>query len=146
MDFEGKAYTLYAISTPHWAEGGLDHEFFVNRFRAAMIDALDEQGLEKREHKEGTPDAEIVVRAWVTDIDPGSAAERSIVGFGAGAAVFEAGGEVGDGTSVWADFQAKGVRRWTWWGGGDSADLLADAARLAGKRAARHILAALDAR
>jgi hypothetical protein len=141
---ESRPYTLYGPIVTAETEAGYDSDYFASSFEGEMVDRLVGAGFERHRPIPGTPDMEIVLRGWVTTVDPGSPALRDIFGFGAGAAVFEAAVQVERAGIVLGEVEARGVRRFTWWGGGDSSKLLDNAAELAGRRAAKKVAALLS--
>ena len=137
---ESRPYTLHDLVVTAETEAGFDSEYFASSFQGEMVSRLAGAGFDRRSPKPGTPDEEIVVSGWVTTVDPGSAALRDIFGFGAGAAVFEAAVQVERAGTILGEVKARGVRRFAWFGGGESSKLLDDAAELAGRRAAKGIV------
>jgi hypothetical protein len=98
----------------------------------------------------GAPEPDLVVRSRIVIANPGNRLVRYSMVLGAalgfGAAVFEVEAQIAAGGVPLALVRAQGERRWGYGFGGDSQDLLVDAARLAGERAASQLLAALASR
>ncbi len=146
MDFRGKLCTLYPIS---WqgaavAPKQVDFNAVAQTFQGILVGELGRAGLDLRMPVAGTPDGELVIHGQIVRADPGSRLMRWLFTWFAGAAVFEVEGQVGDASAPFGGFHAKGTRR-AGIGGGDSQQLLNDAAKLAAQESARQILAALAA-
>lgn len=135
MDLEGKSFTLDVVTTEVSTGPGLDVDYFAQQFAGSLWDGL---GLRR---VPGQGKADFRIRANVVSMDPGSRWGRYLFGPFAGAAVFEARVEVGDGQVVWGEVDAEGKRRWTLFEpDDDSVTMLADAASLAGQHAASKII------
>jgi hypothetical protein len=93
----------------------------------------------------GSQKPDLVIRSRIVRADPGNQFLRWALPFLAGAAVFEVDVELLDKGALLAQIHATCQRRWGFSFGGYSQDLLADAAKLAGERAAKYVLAALAA-
>jgi hypothetical protein len=93
----------------------------------------------------------LVVRSRIVRAYPGSRLARYGSGaalsllFGVGAAVFEVESQLTANGLLVAFVHGEGKRRWGFGFGGDSQELLADAAKLAGERVGRQLLAVLAA-
>jgi hypothetical protein len=147
VDIRGKLCTLYPIS---WqgaavAPKQVDFNAVTQTFQSILVGALGRAGLDLRMPVAGTPDQEIVIRGQIVRADPGSRLMRWLFTWFAGAAVFEVEGQIGAAAGPFGGFNAKGTRR-AGVGGGDSQQLLNDAAKLAAQESARQILAVLAAR
>ena len=146
MDLAGKMCTLYPFST----QGAvltqkIDMGPIAGTFHGALVAELTKAGLDVRMPVAGTPDQPIVVRGQFVRADGGSRIMRYFFTFFAGAAVFEAEGAVGDAGAPFAQLHAASKRR-AGFGGGDSAALLNDAARLAGQEIGKQVVTTLAAR
>jgi hypothetical protein len=93
----------------------------------------------------GSRDSDLVIRSRVLRADPGNQFLRWLFPFIAGSAVFEVEAEIADSRALIAKVRAHGKRRLGFHFGGDSEEMLADAAKLAGERAAVQLMAALEA-
>lgn len=97
-----------------------------------------------------SPLPSLVVRSRIVRAYPGNRLARygslvlSLL-FGVGAAVFEVESQMTVNGAVLPFVRTEGKRRWGFGFGGDSQELLADAAKLAGERAGRELLAGLAA-
>jgi hypothetical protein len=146
MDVRGKLCTLYPISWQGAAVAPKQVDFGAvsQMFQATLVAELAKTGLDLRMPVAGMPDQEIVIRGQIVRADPGSRVMRYLFTWFAGAAVFEVEGQVGSATAPFNSFHAKGTRR-AGVGGGDSQNLLTDAAKLAAQESSRQILASLAA-
>ncbi len=147
MDVRGKLCTLYPIS---WqgaavAPKQVDFNAVTQTFQNIMVGELNQAGLDLRMPVAGAPDQELVIRGQIVRADPGSRLMRWLFTWFAGAAVFEVEGQIGAAAGPFGGFHAKGTRR-AGIGGGESQQLLNDAAKLAAQELARQILATLAAR
>jgi hypothetical protein len=146
VDVRSKMCTLYPIS---WqgatvAQKSVDCGAVAQTFQATLAGDLAKAGLDLRMPVEGAADMELAIRGQIVRADPGSRLMRYLFTWFAGAAVFEVEGQVGGAAGAIGGFHAKGTRR-AGVGGGESQNLLNDAAKLAGQASARQILAALAA-
>ena len=144
MDLRGRPCTLYPIS----AQGagvmptGFDFTPVAQAYMGGLVADLSKAGLNVLMPVVGAPDQGLSIRGQIVRADPGSRLMRYLFTWFAGAAVFEAEGQFGEGTVLIGSFHAKGTRR-AGFGGGDSQKMLIDAARLAGQQSAGQILAVL---
>jgi hypothetical protein len=147
LDVRGMSCTLYPISWQGAAVAvkQVDFDAVAQTFQATLVAELARAGLDLRMPVPGMPDQPLVIRGQVVRADPGSRLMRYLFTWLAGAAVFEAEGQVGDAAVLYGGFHAKGTRR-AGFGGGDSQAMLVDAAKLAGQDSARQILATLAMR
>jgi hypothetical protein len=122
---------------------GYDGPFYASSFHDAMVDGIRGTGFEGFAPTPSVPDAGIVIRGRVTVMDPGSAADRYFAPF-AGWTVFEAMVQVERAGIDLGELHARGVRRFSFFVG-DSSALLQDAAAMAGRSAAKKIVALLRA-
>jgi hypothetical protein len=146
VNLAGTACTLYPAST----QGAVMPRPFnfssvIATFNTALLQELGMAGLDARMPVPGLPDLPVVVKLQILKADPGSRLMRYLFTWFAGAAVFEVAGAVGDANAPFAQVRAGGTRRASWYGGNSDA-MLADAARMAGQRAGKQIVAILGAR
>lgn len=143
MDLRGRPCTLYPVS---WQGTIFTTSFFVPPVEqwlyTGLVDGLRKLGLDPRQTVPGTPDLELVLRVRVVRADPGSRGLRWLLAFIAGAAVFQIEVLATIGATPVGSVFAQGKRRWGIYGG-DSQDLLQDAAKLAGQHAMTPIAALL---
>ncbi len=145
MELDGKSFRLELAPVRSWAEPGLDPDYFAREFREALFEGLTGAGLRPKTSHDAQ--ADFTSQACVNNLDPGNKWERHFFAPLAGGAVGDAEVAVGDGQSNWGAVQASGKRRFAWFEpNDDSVSLLADAARLAGKHAARHVVSLLRKR
>jgi hypothetical protein len=143
VDIGAREYTLYPMVVEATIAPGYAGGFYASAFHDAIVDAIRGTGFRGFAPTPGVPDAEIVIRGRVTLMDPGSAVDRYFAPF-AGGAVFEPIVQIERAGIDLGEIPAKGVRRGSWFGG-DSTELLKDAAVLAGRSAAEKIVALLKA-
>jgi hypothetical protein len=122
-----------------------DVQTVTDSFQGAMVLTLAKL-VDPRFPSLGSGDPDLVVRSRVLRADPGNRLLRFLFPFVAGSAVFEIEAEIAHKSAPIAHVHALGKRRWALSDGGDSQDMLVDAAKLAGKRAAVQLIAALGAR
>lgn len=146
MDFRGQTCLLY----PHSWQGAVVRSTTVDIYglpdtiEAALTTEPSKAGLLVSRQDSNTPAAGLVVRWEIVRADPGNRLNRWDYPGLAGAAVVEVEGQIGDASATFGHFYAKGTRRTGFFGGG-SQSLLTGAARLAGRRAAKQIVACLKA-
>jgi hypothetical protein len=114
-------------------------------FHDGIVGELQRAGMFVAMPQAATPDYPIVIRVQAVKADPGSRLMRYLFTWFAGAAQFEAEGAIGDASAPFAQLHAAGTRR-AGIGGGDSDNLLADAARMAGQRIGKQIVDILTVR
>jgi hypothetical protein len=141
VDFSGTQYTLYPLEIAAPIPPGYDGAFFVTAFRGAIAEYLEAAGLEPCAPNQGAPDRVAGLHGRVTRMDPSSAADRYFAPL-TGWTVFEADIQVARGGIDLGEIHARGVRHFALFIG-DSNWLLEDAARLAGRDAARKIVKSL---
>ena len=119
-----------------------DVQFAADSFQGAFVMALAEK-LNPKFPGVGSPDYDLVIRSRIVRADPGSKFLRWLFPFVAGSAVFEVEAQLTERGALLAHIRGNGTRRFGL-GGGNSQDLLADAAKLAGEHAAEMLLDVVD--
>ena len=146
MELLGLAVTLYPLAT----EGAAVTDPpitgpAIGAFQEALVRTLTTAGLSPRLPVPGTPDLPIIIQPRLRVANAGSRFTRYMSSGLGGAAYFLVFAAVGDANAPFAQFQAEGKRRFSWYGG-NSMPMLADAGKLAGERLGAQILVALAAR
>ena len=118
----------------------LDVQAAADSFQGALVMGLA-RALNPQFPVAGSRSPDLVILSRVVRADPGSQLLRWLFVL-VGSAVFEVETQVTDKGALVAYVHATGTRRWGLLGG-DSEDILADAAKLAGQQAAEQLLAAL---
>lgn len=143
-DGPGRPCSVYPIQ----AQGAtilprkFDVQFAADSFLGAFVMGLAEK-LNPKFPVVGSPDYDLVIRSRIVRADPGSKFLRWLLPFVAGCAVFEVEAQLTERGVLLAHVRGNGTRRFGF-GGGNSQDLLADAAKLAGEHAAEMLLDVVD--
>jgi hypothetical protein len=147
VDELGEPCAVYEVEWPGSTilPAKLDIQDIADTFQGAMVLELA-KALDPRFPVAGSHDPALVVRSRVLRADPGNQALRWLLSTGVGGAVFEVEAQIADKGALLAHVHAEGKRRWGAPFGGQSHEMLADCAKLAGERAAKQLLEVLAAR